>query len=421
MKEKNRWLIALSAVAIHLSIGSAYAYSVYVKPLEQLGWQKTQVSLAFTIAIFFLGMSAAAFGQFVEKKGPRKSALLAAVLFSVGIVGSGFAVLIESLPLFYLTFGVLGGMGLGLGYISPVSTLVKWFPDRRGLATGMAVLGFGAGALITAPIAERLIVNIGVSNTFFSLGITYFILMFLGASYIAKPPEGWVPKGMAPGTVSGGKYDIKGTQDLEQLTAKEAAKTKRFWLLWVMMFINISTGLMLISVASPMAQEKVGLTTVAAASMVALMGLFNGAGRIGWSSASDYIGRHRIYAIFFSIQLIAFLILPNITNVLVFQVLIFMVLTIYGGGFAALPAFIGDLFGTKQLGAIHGLILTSWSMAGVMGPLLVAYIRDTTNSYDATFYIFVVFLAIGLFTSFLMMKDIQKIKARKEMQIQKAS
>jgi MFS transporter, OFA family, oxalate/formate antiporter len=421
MKEKNRWLIALSAVAIHLSIGSAYAYSVYVKPLETLGWQKTEVSLAFTIAIFFLGISAAAFGQFVEKQGPRKSALLAATLFTSGILGSGLAVLLESLLLFYLTFGVLGGMGLGLGYISPVSTLVKWFPDRRGLATGMAVLGFGAGALITAPIAERLIVNIGVSNTFFTLGVAYFILMFLGASYIAKPPEGWVPKGMEPGTVSGGKYDIKGTQDLAQLTAKEAAKTKRFWLLWVMMFINISTGLMLISVASPMAQEKVGMTTVAAASMVALMGLFNGAGRIAWSSASDFIGRHRIYAIFFSIQLVAFLILPNIENVLMFQILIFIVLTIYGGGFAALPAFIGDLFGTKQLGAIHGLILTSWSMAGVMGPLLVAYIRDTTNSYNATFYVFLIFLAIGLMTSFLMMRDIKRIKAIKELKVQKAS
>lgn len=422
MKEKNRWLIALSAVAIHLSIGSAYAYSVFVNPLSQhLGWERAEVSLAFTIAIFFLGMSAAAFGQFVEKKGPRKSALLAAVFFASGIIGSGIAVLLESLPMFYLTYGVLGGMGLGLGYISPVSTLVKWFPDRRGLATGMAVFGFGAGALIAGPIAAQLIDIIGVSNTFFVLGTTYFILMGLGASYIVKPPTGWVPKGMAPGTVSGGKYDIKGTQDLAQLDAKEAFKTKRFWLLWVMMFINISTGLMLISVASPMAQEKVGMTAIAAASMVGLMGLFNGGGRISWSTASDYIGRHRIYAIFFSIQLVAFLILPNITNVLMFQILIFLVLTIYGGGFASLPAFIGDLFGTKQLGAIHGLILTSWSMAGVMGPLLVAYIRETTNSYDATFYIFAVFLIIGLITSFFMMKDIQRIKAIKEKQLQQAS
>lgn len=422
MKQKNRWLIALSAVAIHLSIGSAYAYSVFQNPLsETLGWEKTQVSLAFTIAIFFLGMSAAAFGQFVEKKGPRKSALLAAVLFSSGIIVSGVAVSIESLPLFYLGYGVLGGMGLGLGYISPVSTLVKWFPDRRGLATGMAVFGFGAGALIAGPIAAQLIGTVGISTTFFILGTTYFVLMASGASYIAKPPEGWVPKGMAPGTVSGGKYDIKGTQDLAQLTAKEAFKTKRFWLLWVMMFINISTGLMLISVASPMAQEKVGMTAIAAASMVGLMGLFNGGGRIGWSSASDFIGRSRIYPMFFIIQIVAFFILPNISNVIIFQILIFIVLTIYGGGFAVLPAFIGDLFGTKQLGAIHGLILTAWSMAGVMGPLLVAYIREVTNSYDATFYIFLIFLSVALVTSLFMMKDINRIKALKEAELKKAS
>lgn len=415
MREKNRWLIALSAVAIHLSIGSAYAYSVFQNPLsETLGWERSQVSLAFTIAIFFLGISAAAFGQFVEKNGPRKSALLAAVLFASGIIGSGLAVSLGSLTLFYVTYGVLGGMGLGLGYISPVSTLVKWFPDRRGLATGMAVFGFGAGALIAGPIAAQLIGILGIASTFYILGVTYFVLMAAGASYIAKPPVGWVPKGMEPGTVSGGKYDIKGTEDLAQLTAKEASKTKRFYLLWIMMFINISTGLMLISVASPMAQEKVGMTAIAAASMVGFMGLFNGGGRIGWSSASDYIGRSRIYPIFFAIQLVAFLILPNINNVIIFQILIFIVLTIYGGGFAVLPAFIGDLFGTKQLGAIHGLILTAWSMAGVMGPLLVAYIRDVTNSYDSTFYIFAVFLVIAFGTSLLMVKDINRIKAIKD-------
>ncbi|OIJ15756.1 MFS transporter [Anaerobacillus arseniciselenatis] len=423
MKQKNRWLIALSAVAIHTSIGSAYAYSVFQNPLsEKLGWESTQVTLAFTIAIFILGISAASFGQFVEKNGPRKSALLAAILFASGIIGSGVAVSLESLPLFYLTYGVLSGMGLGLGYISPVSTLVKWFPDRRGLATGMAVFGFGAGALIAGPVAAQLIGSLGVASTFFILGAAYFLFMTLGALYIAKPPVGWAPKGMDPSAVGGGKYDIKGTQDLAQLTAKQASKTKRFWLLWVMMFINISTGLMLISVASPMAQEKVGMTAIAAASMVGFMGLFNGGGRIGWSSASDFIGRSRIYPIFFAIQLVAFLILPNITNVIAFQILIFLVLTIYGGGFAVLPAFIGDLFGTKQLGAIHGLILTSWSMAGVMGPQLVAYIHGATNSYNLTFYVFVGFLAIAFITSLLMMKDIKRVKALNEKKlVEKAS
>ncbi|PYZ94585.1 MFS transporter [Salipaludibacillus keqinensis] len=415
MKLKNRWLIALSAVAIHLSIGSAYAYSVFQNPLaSQLGWETTQVALAFTIAIFFLGVSAAFFGPFVEKKGPRKAALLAAVLFSTGLVGAGVAVSMESLALFLLFYGAVGGMGLGLGYISPVSTLVKWFPDRRGLATGMAVFGFGAGALIASPVAAQLIESVGIASTFFILGATFFILMVSGALYIAKPPVDWKPKTML-------EKEEKQTQpvkeDLAQLTAKEAVKTKRFWMLWVMMFINISVGIMLISVASPMAQEKVGMTAIAAASMVGIMGLFNGGGRILWASASDYIGRARVYTIFFSIQLVAFLILPTISNVLLFQALIFIVISIYGGGFASLPAFIGDLFGTKELGAIHGLLLTSWSMAGVVGPMVVSFVREATNSYNLTFYIFAGLLVCAFVTSIYMTKNIKEVKKEKELRV----
>lgn len=411
MRQKNRWLIALSAVAIHLSIGSAYAYSVFQNPLaNQLGWEKTQVALAFTIAIFFLGMSAAFFGPFVEKKGPRKSALVAAIFFSTGLIGAGVAVSVESLPLFLLFYGAVGGMGLGFGYISPVSTLVKWFPDRRGLATGMAVFGFGAGALIASPVAAKLIEVVGISTTFFILGITYLILMVSGALYIERPPKDWQPQAKA---MKETKQKVSVKEDLAQLTAKEAVKTKRFWMLWVMMFINISVGIMLISVASPMAQEKVGMTAIAAASMVGIMGLFNGGGRIVWATASDYIGRARVYTIFFSIQLIAFLILPNITNVIIFQLLIFTVLSIYGGGFASLPAFIGDLFGTKELGAIHGLLLTSWSMAGVVGPMVVSYVRATTESYNLTFYIFAILLVVAFATSIYMTKNIKQLKEAK--------
>ncbi|MCR6110730.1 OFA family MFS transporter [Bacillus sp. A301a_S52] len=411
MKSKNRWLIALSAIAIHLSIGSAYAYSVFQYPMaSELGWEQTQVSLAFTIAIFFLGVSAAFFGPFVEKKGPKKAALLAAALFSSGIIGSGFAVSLESLPLFLVTYGVIGGMGLGLGYISPVSTLVKWFPDRRGLATGMAVFGFGAGALISSPVAANLIGTVGIANTFFIMGITFFILMVSGALYIARPPEGWKPDTM----INKEKQNMKPVkEDLAQLTANEALRTKRFWMLWVMMFINISVGLMIISVASPMAQDKVGMTAIAAASMVGVMGLFNGGGRILWASASDYIGRARVYTIFFAIQLIAFLILPFVSNIIVFQLLVFVVISIYGGGFAALPAFIGDLFGTKQLGAIHGLLLTSWSLAGVVGPMVVSFVKETTSSYDLTFYIFAGLLLLALITSIAMIKNIKQVTEEK--------
>jgi MFS transporter, OFA family, oxalate/formate antiporter len=410
MREKNRWLIALSAVSIHLSIGSAYAYSVFKNPLsEKLGWGNTDVAFAFTIAIFFLGMSAAFFGKLVEKKGPRFSATLAAILFSSGLIGAGLSIQLESLTAFYLTYGVIGGMGLGIGYISPVSTLVKWFPDRRGLATGMAVMGFGAGALICSPIAAALINSVGIAQTFYILGAAYLVLMLSGALYIARPPEGWMPKGMKD-KVSSGEMKVK--SDLAQLTANEAVKTKRFWMLWVMMFVNISSGIMLISVASPMAQEKVGMTAVAAAAMVGIMGLFNGGGRIGWASLSDYLGRTSVYILFFAAQLIAFLILPSVSNDIVFQILIYAILTFYGGGFALLPAFIGDLFGTKQLGAIHGYLLTSWSMAGVVGPMVVAYIRDATSSYDATFYVFSVLLAIAFVTSILIRSNIRQVSEK---------
>ncbi|WP_138419912.1 L-lactate MFS transporter [Aquibacillus sediminis] len=409
--KKNRWLIALSAIAIHLSIGSVYAYSVFKNPLSDLlGWNSKEVTMSFTIAILFLGLSAATFGKFVEKWGPRKSATIAAILFSVGTMGAGLAIQLESLIMYYLSYGVLGGIGLGLGYISPVSTLVKWFPDRRGLATGMAVMGFGAGSIITSPVAASLIQSVGISTTFYVLGVCFLVLMLSGASYIVKPPEGWVPKSMET-TSRTTTNQSKAKTDLAQLTAPEAANTKRFWLLWIMMFINISCGIMLISVASPMAQQKVGMSVAAAATMVAVMGFFNGLGRIAWSSISDYIGRKNIFVLFFSVQLVLFLLLPNVNNAILFQVFIFVILSMYGGGFSSLPAFIGDLFGTKQLGAIHGYLLTAWSAAGVFGPMIVAAIQDATQSYNATFYIFAGLLVIALITSIVMILNIKQITA----------
>lgn len=411
--KKNRWLIALSAIAIHLSIGSVYAYSVFKNPLSELhGWSSTEVTVSFTIAIFFLGMSAATMGRFVEKWGPRKSATIAAIFFSLGTAGTGIAVSLGSLPLYYLTYGVLGGIGLGIGYIAPVSTLVKWFPDRRGLATGMAVMGFGAGSIITSPVAAKLMEVVEVSTTFYILGITFLILMLSGASYIVRPPEGWLPDSMKHGkTKATNKKGKQKHADLAQLTANEAAKTGRFYLLWVMMFINISSGIMLISVASPMAQDKVGMTVAAAATMVGVMGFFNGLGRIGWSGFSDYIGRQNVYLIFFSVQTVLFLLLPITSNPVIFQIFIYIIISMYGGGFSSLPAFIGDLFGTKQLGAIHGYILTSWSMAGIFGPMLVSVIEEQTNSYNATFYIFAALLVVALVTSILMIFNIKKIRS----------
>ncbi len=406
---KNRWLIALSAIAIHLSIGAAYAYSVYINPIRDLlGWSVTGITLSFTIMMALAGFAAAFFGSFVEKHGPRKSALLAATLFGLGQAGAGIAVAINSLPLFLLTYGVASGLGMGIGYISPVSTLIKWFPDRRGLATGMAVLGFGTGALITAPIAVSLMGLIGITATFYILGFSYFIIMVLGASYIAPPPKDWMPEGMKQAIESGKKVMKK---DLAQLTAKEAIKTRRFWMLWSMMLINVTAGIMMISVASPMAQEVVGLTAAGAATMVGLMGIFNGGGRLGWAAISDYIGRPTVFITFFVLQLIAFLTLPNIANVIVFQALVFIVVSCYGGGFSNLPAFIGDLFGTKQLGAIHGYLLTTWSLGGILGPLLVSMIRERAASYIPVFYVFTGLILIAAVISILLQLEIKRIEA----------
>ncbi|TDN89235.1 OFA family oxalate/formate antiporter-like MFS transporter [Salegentibacter sp. 24] len=406
--KKNRWLIAASAVFIHISIGAAYAYSVYIQPLvETKGWSMASVTTAFTIMMVLGGGSAALFGKFVERSGPRKSAMLAAVLFGLGQAGSGFAISMDSLTGFLLSYGLLSGLGLGIGYIAPVSTLVKWFPDKRGLATGMAVLGFGTGALITAPVAASLIESIGISYTFYILGASYFILMMLGASYIAPPPKEWMPAGMEA-AVKAGTRKIK--RDLSQATSSEAVKTKHFWMLWTMMLINTSAGIMMISVASPMAQNIVGLSAGAAATMVGIMGIFNGGGRLGWAAASDYISRPKVFIIFFIIQLVAFVTLPIITSAFIFQIFIFLVVSCYGGGFSNLPAFIGDLFGTKELGAIHGYLLTTWSLGGLIGPTLVSQIYTRTGSYIPVFYAFTVLIIIALIISLLLNRSVQKVR-----------
>ena len=407
-KVKNRWLIAASAVGVHISIGSAYAWSVFTNPMvNEFGWETTEISLAFSIAIFMLGFSAAFMGKFVEKQGPKKSAMLAALFFGVGVAGSGLATAMESLFLLYLFYGVIGGIGLGIGYIAPVSTLVKWFPDRRGLATGMAIMGFGFAALLSGPAAAALIKSVGISSTFYILGAVYFIVMTLASLYLSPPPEGWTPKGYKEGEKTAG---IIVKKDLAQLTANEAIKTRRFWMLWTMLFLNVTCGIAIISVASPMAQEITGMTSIAAAAMVGVMGLFNGGGRLGWATLSDYIGRPNVYTAFFLIQIVAFFLLPFAASVILFELLVFAILTCYGGGFSSVPAYIGDLFGTKQLGAIHGYILTAWAVGGVVGPILVSTIYDSTNSYNITLFIFGIIFIIALAISIWIRADTKRIR-----------
>lgn len=410
-KEKNRWLIALSGVGIHICIGSAYAWSVFTNPMaNEFGWSTSQISLAFSIAIFLLGFSAAFMGKFVEKRGPRVSGMLSALFFGVGVMGTGLATAMESLYAMYLFYGVIGGIGLGIGYIAPVSTLVKWFPDHRGLATGLAIMGFGFAALISGPVGEALVSSVGISNAFYIMGASYFIIMMVASQYLAPPPKGWKPKGMVE---ESGESPKKVKGDLSQMTANEAIKTKPFWMLWTMLFLNTTAGIAIISVASPMGQEITGMSTVTAAAMVGIMGLFNGGGRLGWATISDYIGRPNVYSVFFIIGIISYFTLPIVTSVILFEILVFVIVSCYGGGFSSVPAYIGDLFGTKQLGAIHGYILTAWAVAGVVGPMLLSLIYDSTNSYQLTLIIFGCLHIVSLIISILIRVAMRRMQGEK--------
>ncbi len=411
MLEKNRWLMALSAVGVHICIGSVYAWSVYVKPIqEQMNWTLTDVTISFSVAIFFLGLSAALMGKFVEKNGPRVSAIIAASLFGLGTAGSGLAIMMESKMLLYFFYGVLGGCGLGIGYIAPVSTLVKWFPDKRGMATGLAIMGFGFASAIWGPTIKILIESVGISNTFFILGASYFVIMFASALYLEKPEEGYLPEKFQK-KIDEGKKTLK--KDLASLGLNEAVKTPRFYGLWLMLFINVTCGIAIIGVASPLLQEVIGISAIAAAAAVGLMGIFNGAGRIFWASLSDYLTRPIVYIIFFLTQAIAFYILPSVTEIVVFQMILFFIMSCYGGGFASIPAYIGDIFGTKELGAIHGYILTAWAAAGLVGPLIISMVKDSTGSYSQTLYVFAGFFLVAFVISILMLLNIKKIQKNK--------
>lgn len=409
-KLKNRWLIAASAVGIHISIGSVYAYSVMTNPVKDIfEVEGSVIKWAFKIAILLLGLSAAFLGRWVEKVGPKISGTTAGIFYGVGILGSGLAVQIESLWLFYLCYGVIGGIGLGLGYITPVSTLVKWFPDRRGLATGLAIMGFGFAALIFGPVMAKLFETVGVSNAFYILGVIYMILILSSSRYIEKPPIGYAPEGYKEGE----RKVIK--EDLTNITANEALKSRRFYYMWIMMFINIACGIAIISAASPMMQEKLSYTAMQAATIVGFIGVFNGLGRIIWSTLSDYLGRANTFILFFAFQILAFYFLPKIGVESVFLIVLFTVITMYGGGFATLPAFLGDLFGTKQLGAIHGMILAAWGLAGVIGPTIYDMVKEQTGSLDTTLVIFAGLFVIAFIVSILMKLSIlksEKVKAQ---------
>ena len=385
---KNRWLIALSAIGIHICIGSVYAWSVLTKPIMQaMGFTLKETTWTFSIAILFLGLSAGFLGDYVEKYGPRKSGLTSTCFFGLGMFGTALALHLNSLPLLYLFYGVIGGIGLGTGYITPVSTLVKWFPNNRGFATGLAIMGFGFASLIAGPLMQILVAKYGLVQNFIILGCVYMVIMAASALYLEPPkasnggPAGSNVKSILPDT---------------QFTAKEARKTWQFYALWWIFFTNITCGIGLLAVASPMAQEVVKMTPMAAAPMVGIIGFINGLGRIFWSTISDYLGRSTVYVVFFLIQIFAFYALAETSSAFIFQLIVFVIISCYGGGFSCMPAFLSDLFGTKELSAIHGKILTAWGMAGIAGPLLLSWIRETTNSYSITLYFFSACFVVSL-------------------------
>ncbi|MBM9561336.1 L-lactate MFS transporter [Limosilactobacillus fermentum] len=378
---KRRYLVAIGGILLHLMIGSVYAWSVFTRPIaKQTGWALSSVTVAFSIAIFFLGMSAAFMGRLVERFGPRLTGTVAALLYGSGILLTGLAVQLESLPLLYIGYGVVGGLGLGAGYVTPVSTIIAWFPDKRGLATGMAIMGFGFAAMLTGPIAQNLIAGIGLVPTMYVLGTAYLLIMLAAAQVIRKPRPGEVPAADIAKSVS-----LTGTA----MTANQAVKTRSFRYLWLMFFINITCGIGLVAVASPMAQQQTGMSAATAAMMVGVVGLVNGFGRLAWATLSDLIGRPLTYTLIFTVDVAMLAGILVFSSPLLFGIALCLIMSCYGAGFSVIPAYLGDIFGTKQLGAIHGYVLTAWAVAGVVGPTLLSLSDQYFHSYTYSLIFFV--------------------------------
>jgi MFS family permease len=413
----NRWLVAPAALAVHLCIGQVYAFSVFNLPLTKVlgiteslpeDWKLTELGWIFSLAIVFLGLSAAFAGKWLEKVGPRVTMFCAALCFSGGFFISAAGVWLHAIWLLYVGYGVLGGIGLGLGYVSPVSTLIKWFPDRRGMATGLAIMGFGGGAMIGAPLGVFLMkhyasaTSVGVAETFLTMGTLYLVIMMLGAFSIRLPTEGWMPEGFQP-SVKKSKLITNNHVHVDQ-----ALKTPQFYLLWLVLCLNVTAGIGVLGQASAMSQEmfKDQFTPERAAAFVSLLSLFNMGGRFVWSTLSDYLGRKNTYFIFFVLGCALYSSVPytgQMHNVALFVACYAVIMSMYGGGFSTIPAYLADIFGTKYVGAIHGRLLTAWSTAGVAGPVLVNYLRESqiaqgvakADAYNMTMHIMAGILVVG--------------------------
>jgi MFS transporter, OFA family, oxalate/formate antiporter len=376
----NRWGIAFAGVILQVVLGSVYAWSVFRLPLtKQFHWTISQVTLTFTISIFVLGVAAFFGGLWLNRSGPRVVALTGAFLYGAGTLLASFSG--DRLWWLYLSYGVIGGTGLGFAYIVPISVLVKWFPDRRGLITGIAVGGFGAGALVTAPVATHLIQTVGVLQTFAYLGAAYALLGLLTAYFMQNPPAGWSPAGWTPST------KLTAQRSAKEYTLKSALMTWQWWALWLILFLNSSAGISVISQESPIFQELGKVTVIVAAGMVGVVSIGNAFGRVFWAWISDILTRRFAFVVMFLLQVILFWVLPTISSATLLTVLSFIILMCYGGGFGTMPAFTADYFGSKNVGPIYGLMLTAWGAASAFGPLLIANMRQATGTYRSGFHV----------------------------------
>ncbi len=403
----NRWTIAVAAVVMQICLGAAYGWSVFVAPLMRTThWTLTQVSLNFTLAIAFLGVGTIIGGLWQDIVGPRLVATVAGLIYGVSYMLAAYFAAHQSLAGLYFSYGVLGGIGMGMGYITPVATLTKWFPDKRGLMTGVAVAGYGAGALIMSPIAAREIVAAGVPMTFLSLGIAYLILVVGAAQFYANPPAGWVVPGWRPTT------SVARAASAYEFTVSQAMRTWQFWLLWFMLFLNVSAGIMIISQASPMAQQLAGATPLAAAGMVGLISIFNGSGRVFWAWVSDYIGRARVYLLLYAIQAVIFFLLPSLHTLTLLGIAFALIGLCYGGGFGTMPSFTADFFGAKYMGGIYGWILLAWGAGAIPSPILIARLRQTTGGYSEAIYAIAIVMALAIILPLVTRRPGQPVTAR---------
>ena len=388
MSEFKRWRIAVAGVILQMALGAVYAWSVFRIPLaKQFHWTISQVTLTFTICIFVVGFAAFFGGLWLNRKGPRVVALTGGLLYGAGVFLASFSA--NKLWWLYLSYGVIGGLGLGFGYIVPVAVLLKWFPDRRGLITGIAVGGFGAGALITAPVATHLIQSVGVLRTFAYLGIAYLIVTLVTGYFMENPPPGWRPAGWAP---TASQTAQRAATDY---TFSAALRTWQWWALWFLLFLNTTAGISLISQEAPMFEEIAKVTAIVAAGMVGIVSIGNAVGRVFWAWVSDLITRRWTFVAMFLLQIALFWFLPTLTMAPALTAVSFIILLCYGGGFGTMPAFAADYFGPTNVGPIYGLMLTAWGFASAFGPLLIAHLRQTGGSYHQGLHIIAGLMAVS--------------------------